>query len=330
MTLFFLVTFCIWAIFWSFSSVLIERWKSWKWGILMWRSECPKCNHILSAWELIPIFSYIFQKWKCRNCKSSIPFFYPLLEISFWAIFSIVWWSIVYMGHPTTSFVFLSCLFYAWIVGIYIFYDIRFKEIPDEALIPAILLILSLFIFWYFHQDTILFFDQLTYDTFHTMVIDHLLWALILYLFFYLQILIPGTYFLLKKRSYSKIWDLTLLSVLLPFIAMKELFIKWFSKKWSSLWELDEEFIPTWVGWWDLRIALFTGLTLGMIHGVASFLIAYFLWAIYACFFLLFSAIKKKKIQSEVPFWPFLWVGWILAIFFHTEIIELFQRHLLF
>ena len=33
------------------------------------KSHCPKCNHELTPLELIPIFSYIFQLGKCKNCK---------------------------------------------------------------------------------------------------------------------------------------------------------------------------------------------------------------------------------------------------------------------
>ena len=38
--------------------------------------------------------------------------------------------------------------------------------------------------------------------------------------------------------------------------------------------------IPTWIGGGDLRIALFIGLTLGIVHGVASFAFAYIIGSI--------------------------------------------------
>ena len=44
-------------------------------------SHCPNCNHRLGPLELIPIFSYLFQKGKCKNCKCHISIFYPLFEI---------------------------------------------------------------------------------------------------------------------------------------------------------------------------------------------------------------------------------------------------------
>lgn len=45
------------------------------------RSYCPNCNHRLEFWDMIPIFSYIFLKGKCRYCKQKIKPKYLLLEV---------------------------------------------------------------------------------------------------------------------------------------------------------------------------------------------------------------------------------------------------------
>ena len=45
------------------------------------RSYCPNCNHKLNFLDLIPIFSYLFLKGKCRYCKKEIRIRYILLEI---------------------------------------------------------------------------------------------------------------------------------------------------------------------------------------------------------------------------------------------------------
>ena len=44
------------------------------------RSYCPKCNHKLKFWDLIPILSYIFLKGKCRYCNQKIGTRYILIE----------------------------------------------------------------------------------------------------------------------------------------------------------------------------------------------------------------------------------------------------------
>src|SRR5574344_365354 len=45
-------------------------------------SYCPKCNHLLSFLDLIPLLSYIFLGGKCRYCKAKISPRYFLIELS--------------------------------------------------------------------------------------------------------------------------------------------------------------------------------------------------------------------------------------------------------
>jgi len=43
-------------------------------------SFCPKCNHDLKWYDLVPLFSYIFLGGKCRYCKAKISPQYPIVE----------------------------------------------------------------------------------------------------------------------------------------------------------------------------------------------------------------------------------------------------------
>jgi len=45
------------------------------------RSYCPKCNHRLNFWDLIPVLSFLFLGGKCRYCKEKIRPRYMILEI---------------------------------------------------------------------------------------------------------------------------------------------------------------------------------------------------------------------------------------------------------
>ena len=45
------------------------------------RSYCPKCNHRLNFFDLIPVLSYIFLGGKCRYCKEKIRPRYLILEV---------------------------------------------------------------------------------------------------------------------------------------------------------------------------------------------------------------------------------------------------------
>lgn len=42
-------------------------------SFLKGRSRCDACGHELAARELIPVFSYLFQKGRCRSCGAKIP-----------------------------------------------------------------------------------------------------------------------------------------------------------------------------------------------------------------------------------------------------------------
>lgn len=44
------------------------------------RSFCPNCNHKLGFWDMIPIWSYIFARGKCRYCGEKIRIRYLVLE----------------------------------------------------------------------------------------------------------------------------------------------------------------------------------------------------------------------------------------------------------
>ena len=43
-------------------------------------SHCGKCQHNLSPVDLVPVFSYIFLRGRCKYCKENISIRYPLIE----------------------------------------------------------------------------------------------------------------------------------------------------------------------------------------------------------------------------------------------------------
>lgn len=55
------------------------------------RSSCPKCNHVLSALDLIPIFSFLFLQGKCRYCNQEISKRYVIIEITQGFLFLLIY-----------------------------------------------------------------------------------------------------------------------------------------------------------------------------------------------------------------------------------------------
>ncbi len=52
------------------------------------RSFCPHCAETVKFYDNVPVLSYILLRGKCRNCRASISFRYPLVELftalTFW------------------------------------------------------------------------------------------------------------------------------------------------------------------------------------------------------------------------------------------------------
>lgn len=63
----------------SFVNVLILR-LPLRESVTLQRSHCMSCGHVLSWYELFPLFSYLFLKGKCRHCKAHISVQYPIVE----------------------------------------------------------------------------------------------------------------------------------------------------------------------------------------------------------------------------------------------------------
>lgn len=92
-------------------------------------SFCPKCNHSLKWYELIPVFSYLIQKGNCRKCKSHISFIYPFIELLTGLLFALSYYK---FGFNIEFFI--SILIASFLI-IVIVSDINYLIIPDEATI---------------------------------------------------------------------------------------------------------------------------------------------------------------------------------------------------
>lgn len=75
-----LILFIYGVIFGSFYNVVIYRMPI-DLPISKGRSFCTSCNTQLKAVDLVPVFSYLFLKGKCRYCGEHISIRYPLVEL---------------------------------------------------------------------------------------------------------------------------------------------------------------------------------------------------------------------------------------------------------
>jgi len=120
----------------SFFSVLITRLQTGEAGILMGRSHCPSCKKNLGPLQLIPVFSFLFQKGRCAFCKKSISPWYPALELSTASVF----FAIAYLNPEATSLQLALMLALASVWIVIFFYDLKYKAIHDLIVLPGIIL----------------------------------------------------------------------------------------------------------------------------------------------------------------------------------------------
>ncbi len=135
-----LFVFILGACWGSFLNCLIYRRSQGK-KLNGGRSLCPKCHHQLGFWDLIPIFSFIFLKRKCRYCNQKISWQYLLVEIATGLLFVLIFWHLGFGFDLAFGIWALDLIYYWFIVSclIVIFiYDLKHYVIPNQAIYPAI------------------------------------------------------------------------------------------------------------------------------------------------------------------------------------------------
>ncbi len=142
MNIYYAVTFFILgSVLASFYGVVATRLPEEK--SILGRSHCLYCNHTLSWFELIPVFSFLFLRGKCKNCKKKLPVYEPLMELSCGILFSL---SYLYYGFSYSFWVSLILISLLFIIFVS---DFRYMIILDSPLVLSSLLIFGLKWFYY-------------------------------------------------------------------------------------------------------------------------------------------------------------------------------------
>ena len=102
----------------SFLGLVVDRFPNQ--SILAPRSHCDQCQHVLGAWDLIPIISQLLHRFRCRYCHQTYPFWYCLFE---------VWSGLLFLAYANGSLS-LPQLLTLLGVAILAIYDLRFMEYP--------------------------------------------------------------------------------------------------------------------------------------------------------------------------------------------------------
>ncbi len=94
-------------------------------------SRCDSCQQQLSWIELVPLFSYLWLRGRCRHCGARIPFRVLLVELITGILFFVAFWRFGLSVHFVIT-AFWSCVFL-----LIIFIDWEHKLILNRVTLPA-------------------------------------------------------------------------------------------------------------------------------------------------------------------------------------------------
>jgi leader peptidase (prepilin peptidase)/N-methyltransferase len=98
-------------------------------------SYCPRCEHRLGGWDLVPVFSFLALRTRCRYCHDPISWRYPSIELLTGVLFALVAWHFA----GTWDAALFYCLFTAILLCVF-FIDLEHFVIPDGLNVLGVLI----------------------------------------------------------------------------------------------------------------------------------------------------------------------------------------------
>jgi leader peptidase (prepilin peptidase)/N-methyltransferase len=97
------------------------------------RSHCPNCGHMISWYENIPLFSFLFLRGKCRGCGTPISWLYFTIEL----ITGLLFLAMALMFGPSVEFLKYS-VFGALMLALVVT-DFRDRILPGELTLTGLI-----------------------------------------------------------------------------------------------------------------------------------------------------------------------------------------------
>src|SRR3989344_3775919 len=283
--IYYFLIFVVGAVFGSFLNLVSDRLPFGR-PVLKGRSMCESCSKLLTPKELVPLFSYLFLKGKCLNCKVKLSPIYFFSELFTGLGFvGIAYWTKLFdqfSVETILNFLYLSII-YSFYVTLFLT-DLKFRLVPNKivytAIIFAILFQLAVSVY-----NLVVLRTGLLNDTF-------------------------GVY--LYKAGY---FDNQVLYLL------RDFGLNILSSVAISLFFLLLIFITKGRGMGGGDVTL--GFLIGMVNGFPNNILAIFLgFMIGAVLSILLVLIKEKTIKDTIPFGPFLILGSIVAYVYGTAVLD--------
>lgn len=103
-----------------------------RFNLLVPRSRCPHCGHLITWYENIPLLSYALQRGRCRACGGTIHWRYPGVE----AVSGLLALAAAWHFGPTWQAVFAMLLL--WSLLALTFIDFETFLLPDAITLPLL------------------------------------------------------------------------------------------------------------------------------------------------------------------------------------------------
>jgi len=101
-------------------------------------SHCPVCQHRLSALDLIPVFSYLGLRGKCRYCGAKISPVYPFGELLTLVVFLLIPIKLGFTWEMIVAYPFAMLMIAVTLC------DFKYQLIPDRLTYPGMVIFLFL------------------------------------------------------------------------------------------------------------------------------------------------------------------------------------------
>jgi leader peptidase (prepilin peptidase)/N-methyltransferase len=103
-----------------------------RFNLLTPRSRCSSCGTLVTAWQNIPVISWLLLRGRCASCKASISVRYPIIELLTGLLSGVVVWQ---FGTGLTAAVTLILL---WGLIVLTMIDIDHQLLPDNITYPLL------------------------------------------------------------------------------------------------------------------------------------------------------------------------------------------------
>jgi leader peptidase (prepilin peptidase)/N-methyltransferase len=97
-----------------------------RFNLVVPRSRCPSCGHGITAFENIPLLSYVMLKGRCSSCGARISPRYPLVEALSGALCGYAAWR---FGASAAT---VAAFFFTWAMIALAFIDLDTFYLPDD------------------------------------------------------------------------------------------------------------------------------------------------------------------------------------------------------